>query len=406
MSADPLAPPQRRPPPPSPATVRWLAAACGLAVATLYYNQPMLPLMGASFGRQGGDLGSVAMLTQVGYAAGLLLFGPLGDSCDRRRLILALLAVNAASLLASATAPSFPWLLGASMAIGLTAVTAQVIIPALSGLVPPDQRGKTVGTLISGLVAGQLLARTASGIIGQYAGWRVMFVIAAVLDMVLVILVRRALPSVPPESRLSYVRLLGSMRRLICDQPLLREASASGFLMFGALSALWGSLAFLLSQPPYGLGSAVAGMFGLVGLAGMSASPTIGRLTDGFGGRPVATVGAALIVAAFAVIALAPVHLAAVATGVLLLDLGSRAGLIANQSRLQGLGSEARSRVNTVFMTSYFAGGAVGSAAGAVAAANRSWAGVAVVGALFAAAALVALLLGRRGALRRNPASD
>lgn len=380
----------------------WLAAACGIAVACLYYNQPMLPLIGASFGRSGGEQGWVATLTQTGYACGLALFGPLGDRTDVRRLITALVAVNIGSLLLCATAPTFAILLAASAALGLTSITAQIIIPAISGLAPAGQRGKVVGSLLGGLFAGQLLARTLGGYVGQHAGWRAMFELAVVLDGVLLAIVWWRMPATRGTSPLRYAQLLQSLWQWFRQERLLREACASGFMLFAGYSALWGSLAFLLAQPPYRFGSDIAGLFGLVSMLGMLASQTIGQLTDRYGGRIVVGIGALLMMLAFASISGTAHHLWRLIVGVIVLDLGSRAALVANQSRLYTLAAEARSRLNTVFMSGYFAGGALGSTLGAAAGSHFGWFGPGCVGVACAAGALFVLGRGGRRALEHD----
>lgn len=368
-----------------------LSAACGFAVANLYYSQPLLPQMATAFGSDASAQGAIATLTQAGYAAGLLLFGPLGDRLDRRRLISVLLLLNMAGLALCATAASLNGLLAACVVIGLTAVSAQIIIPAVSGLVDPARRGQTVGRLMSGLFAGTLLARTLSGYVGAHAGWRAMFVLAAVVDAALIALVWRYLPPTRPSSDLSYPRLLASLGQLLVHQPLLREACLVGFLLFAAFNVLWGSLAMMLARPPYGYGSEAAGLFGLVGVAGMLASSTIGRLADRWGGRRVVALAAGLVMLAFVLVAGSPKGIGFLIAGVVILDLGSRANLVANQTRLYALLPNARGRLNTVFMTCYFLGGAAGSALGAATAGGFGWRGVAVAGMLCAVLALGAL---------------
>jgi predicted MFS family arabinose efflux permease len=365
-----------------------LSAACGFAVANLYYNQPLLPQMATAFGSDASAQGAIAMLTQVGYAAGLLLFGPLGDRLDRRRLITGLLLLNMLGLALCATVVSLDGLLAACLVVGLTAVSAQIIIPAVSGLVDPARRGQTVGRLMSGLFAGTLLARTVSGYVGAHTGWRTMFVIAAVVDAILIAVIWRYLPRTRPASDLSYPRLLASLGQLLARQPLLREACLVGFLLFAAFNVLWGSLAMMLARPPYGYGSEVVGLFGLVGVSGMVVSPTIGRLADRWGGRRVVALAAAMVVLAFVLVAGSPKSVGFLIAGVLILDLGSRANLVANQTRLYALLPDARGRLNTVFMTCYFIGGAAGSALGIAAAEAFGWRGVATAGTLCAVLAL------------------
>lgn len=373
-----------------------LSAACGFAVANLYYSQPLLPQMALAFHADATFQGAIAMLIQVGYAVGLVLLGPLGDRLDRRRLITALLLVNMLGLALCAMATTAAQLLVACALVGMTAISAQIIIPAVSGLVDPNQQGHTVGRLMSGLFAGTLLARTASGYLGAHAGWRAMFEVAALIDVLLIGLIWLCLPKTPPTSGLSYPRLLASLGELLVRQPVLREACLAGFLLFAAFNVLWGSLALLLAKPPYDYGSEAAGLFGLVGAAGMLASPTLGRLTDRLGGRWVLTLAAALIVLAFALIAGAALNLGLLILGIIVLDLGSRANLVANQTRLYALLPQARGRLNTVFMTCYFLGGAVGSALGTAVAGRFGWSGVSIAGVFCATLALSATLLYRR----------
>lgn len=369
-----------------------LSAACGFAVANLYYGQPMLPSMAATFSAGASAQGMIAMLTQLGYAAGILLFGPLCDRFDRHRLITVLLVMNIVGLALCAMAASLHGLLLASVLVGLTAVSAQIIIPAVSGMADSAHRGQTVGRLMSGLFAGTLLARTVSGYIGAHAGWRTMFALAAVLDVALIALIRSCLPRTRPSSDLNYPRLLASLGQLLARQPRLREACLSGFLLFAAFNVLWGSLALMLALPPYHWGSEGAGLFGLVGIAGMVASPAIGRLTDHWGGRRIVALAALTVMAAFALIAGSAHWIGCLIAGVIVLDLGSRANLVANQTQLYALLPQARGRLNTVFMTAYFLGGAAGSALGAEVAGHFGWTGVAVAGMLCAALAAASVL--------------
>ncbi|MDQ1152819.1 putative MFS family arabinose efflux permease [Brevundimonas sp. SORGH_AS 993] len=383
----------------SPATIFLMAAACAFAVATLYYNQPLLPEMGASFGRSGSDAGLLATATQLGYAGGLVLFVPLGDRIDRKRLILTLLAFNMASLLAVAFAPTFAALIAASVAVGLTAVMAQVIIPAISGLAAPEVRGRIVGSLLSGLSAGLLFARTLSGVVGGHAGWRTMFLVAVGIDAVLMAIVIFRLPRTPPSTTLPYLSLLSSLGDLIRREPVLRAACLAGFLMFAAFSALWGSLATLLAEEPYRFGPDMAGAFGFVGLAGLLASPWIGRAVDRLGAPLVLRIGALTVLLAFLLVIEAGSHIGFLIAAMILLDIGNRAGLIANQSRIYTLAAEARSRLNTVFMSSYFLGGATGAGVAAHLAQRFGWYGLAATGIAFAlCASMMALAAKHPGA--------
>lgn len=369
------------------ATIAVMAVACGFAVANIYYNQSMLPLFAATFQRSTSEAGQIATITQLGYAAGLFLFVPLGDKVARKPLILALLAANTLALIGSALAPTFARLLVASVLLGLTSISAQIIIPAASLLAAPAERGKVMGILISGLSSGILLARTLSGFVGGYAGWRAMYGIAAGLDVVLISLIALRLPSASPATNLSYPELLRSVLGLLRKEPVLRVTAVTGALMFAAFSSFWGSLAFLLAQPPYGFGSDVAGMFGLAALIGIALSTGIGSLSDRLGARRVLPLGALVLALASASLWFGASSFLVLVVAAILIDIGNRAGLIAGQARIYALSAEARSRLNTVFMVSCFIGAAAGSAIGAVAADHFGWHGVAVTGSLLALAA-------------------
>ncbi len=357
-----------------------MAACCACAVATIYYNQPLLPQIAAAFGRDAAAQGLIATLTQMGYALGLALFVPLGDRMDARRVVLALVAVNMASLAACALAPAFGVLAAASLVLGSTAIASQLIIPAISGRVPVAARGRVVGALLSGMSAGLLLARSVSGVVGAHFGWRAMFGLATLLDLVLMLVVWRAFPPTRPATDLPYHALLRSALRLVRDEPVLRLAAASGFCMFGAFCALWASLALLLGRPPFGYGPDMVGAFGLLGIAGLLASPLVGRWADRIGPPRVVLAGAGLVALAFLCIAGAAWHLGCLLAGIVLLDIGNRCGLVGNQTRIYALRPEVRSRLNMVFMCCYFLGGALGSTLGTAAARHGGWGGLALVG--------------------------
>lgn len=371
------------------ALVAILAVACGLAVANIYYSQPLLPSIAASFGRSAADVGLIATLTQFGYALGLVLFVPLGDRISRRGLLLLLVAANAMSLVGSAMAPAFAVLAGASLVLGLTSIGASIIIPGAVALSAPGQRGRVLGVLMTGLASGILLARTISGYIGAHAGWRAMYWVATGLDAVLLWLIAWRLPAAAPRTELSYGELLLSLWTLLRKQPVLRLAAATGALVFAACSSFWSALAFLIARPPYGYGSDVAGLFGLAAFFGIAASTPIGWLADRYRPRSVWLIGSLIVIAAFAAVAYASSHIWLLALAAILLEVGNRTSLIANQTVVYGLPSDVHSRLNTVFIGSYFAGGSVGSLAGVAAAEDGAWVGLALTGAAFALAALV-----------------
>jgi predicted MFS family arabinose efflux permease len=366
-----------------------LATACGAAVATNYYAQPLLHTIGVTFGVADSTAGLLVTAGQTGYAIGLAFLVPLGDLLERRRLITGMLVVAAAALAAASAAPGFATLVSALAVAGVTTVAAQIIVPMAASLAADDQRGRVVGTVMSGLMIGVLLARIISGLIASVAGWRPVFVVAGAILLVLAGTLRRSLPQTGPGATISYRALLASVVRLVRGEPVLRQRMALGAASMGCFSILWTSVAFLLSGPPYHYGDAVIGLFGLAGLAGAVAAPSVGRLADrGYGRR--ATLGAIVILlASWGLLALGARSLAALIVGIVLLDLGAQALHISNQSAIYTLHPQARSRVNTAYMVAYFVGGATMSAAASLVYSVARWDGVCALGALASAAALI-----------------
>lgn len=365
-----------------------MAVASGLAVANIYYNQPMLADMGRTFHADAHTIGLVATATQVGYAAGMPLFIPLGDIAERRGLVVALFAASAGALALAAAAQTLPWLVAASFLIGLTTVIAQILIPLATELTPPAEQGKTIGTILSGVLLGILLARTVSGYVARYFGWRSMFWVAAGLAVLAGIAMRAALPRVPPKRQSKYGELMSSLVKLAGESPKLRQVSATAALLFAAFSAFWTTLVFRLETPPYHYGSDAAGLFGLVGATGAAVAPIAGRLADRRSPRFVVANAIAVVFAAFAVFALLGAKLWGLIAGVILLDAGIQGAQVANQSRVLRLRPESRNRVNTIYMICYFGGGSAGSLLGTQAWSRWGWTGVSVLGlGLMAAAA-------------------
>lgn len=369
-----------------------MALATGVAVANLYYAQPLLGAMARSLGRPAAALGLVATLAQVGYALGLLFLTPLGDVVPRRRLIVALLVAVTAPLLGTALAPGLTTLAIASLGVGLLTVTPQVIVPLAAALAPEAARGRIVGTVMSGLLIGVLLTRTVSGVVAGLLGWRAVYVLAAAASLGLALLLVRTLPEEDVGDRVGYGTLLRSVARLARTQPALRQAALSGAALFGAFSVFWTTVTFHLAGPPWHLGPARIGLLGLAGLAGAAAAPVAGRLADRRGPRLL--VGCALLVAlvAFGVLGVLPGRLWGVAAGAAILDLGVQSGQISNQTRIYALLPEARSRVNTVYMVGYFIGGALGSGLGSLAWHLWGWPAALAVGALLLVGGLAAHL--------------
>ena len=264
-------------------TSRWalpfLGLACAVGVGSIYYNQPLLPAMGHTLGKGARSMGLVAVATQVGYAAGMLGFVPLGDVVERRGLMMKLYAAVSAALLLVATTRSFPWLILASVLTGLLASVTHVALPLAPDLVPAERRGQAIGTVMTGLLLGILLARSFAGWVSNLGGWRSVFCLAAVMNLAFVPLIAKVMPRLEPKSKLTYAVALRSLWTLFRDLPILRESGAIGALTFAAFSCFWTTLAFLLGTH-YGLGAGVAGTFGVVGAAGALVAPLAGRLSD------------------------------------------------------------------------------------------------------------------------------
>ncbi|CAE6710912.1 MFS transporter [Paraburkholderia haematera] len=361
-----------------------LATIAGVAVANIYYNQPLLDNLRQSFPNSASWVGAVPAVTQLGYAAGMLLLAPLGDRFDRRRLILLQIAGMCVALVLASTAPTLSVLIVASLAIGVLATIAQQAVPFAAELAPASERGHAVGMVMSGLLLGILLARTAAGIVAEYFGWRAVFGASVVALLVLAVVIIMRLPKSKPTSTLPYGKLLVSMWHLVVEHRALREASLTGAAMFAAFSIFWSVLALLLAGAPFHLGPQAAGLFGIVGAAGAMAAPFAGKFSDRRGPQAIITVSIVLVAVSFVVFALSAKSIAGLAIGVIILDIGVQAAQISNQSRIYALKPEARSRVNTVYMVAYFIGGAVGSGVGAVVWPIFGWLGVSVAGVAFA----------------------
>ncbi|WP_274650747.1 MFS transporter [Paenibacillus humicola] len=357
-----------------------MAVSCGISVANLYYSQPLLADIARTFHTSARDIGFVSMLTQIGYAVGMLLFIPLGDTKERRGLIVTLLIAVGLSLLAVATAASLPWLYAASFAVGVTTVAPQMIIPLAAQMAAPEERGKVIGNIMSGLLIGILLARTLAGFVGDWLDWRAMYLLAAVMMAVLAAVLRKMLPASYPDKTMTYGKLMKSLGSLIAGQRTLREASLIGALMFGSFSVFWTALTFYLEGPNYGYGSEVAGLFGLVGVVGAGAASLIGRASDRV--DPKWMVGFAILTGllSFCSFRLFGSALWGLIIGVILLDLGVQGGQVSNQTRIYALLPDARSRLNTVYMVTSFVGGSLGSSFGTFAWSLWGWPGVCAVG--------------------------
>jgi predicted MFS family arabinose efflux permease len=382
--------------------VALMAVGSGLSVASNYYVQPLLPELGDAFDVSSSVVSLLVTVSQLGYVAGLALVVPLGDLVERRRLLTLVTALTAGGLALIAAAPSLALLFPAVALVGITSVAAQIFVPLSADLAEPDQRGKAVGTVMAGLLVGILLARTLAGLVAALAGWRAVYVVAALAMLGLSAVSWRELPVVTPSASASttYPSLLRSVVTLYREEPVLRRRGLYGALGFASFATLWTSLAFLLDDT-YGYGEATVGLFGLLGVAGALAAQFAGRIADS-GWARVSTLGFFVTLAvSWAVLAAGSHSLVALVLGIVLLDLAVQGAHISNQSEVYRLRPEARSRLTTAYMCVNFMGGVVGSASSAAVYGIGGWPLVCATGAGFSALALAVWATEARWPLRR-----
>jgi predicted MFS family arabinose efflux permease len=371
------------PPGLSRALVVLIAVATGAVVANLYYAQPVLHEVARSFHSGPGPTSSIITATQIGYAAGLLLVVPLGDLHPRRALVTRLFCLAAVALVGCALAPTL-WFFGvASVAVGAASVAGQVMIPFAADLAPEERRGRVVARIMTGLLLGILLARTVSGLVAQAAGWRAIYWLSAALMVCFALVLWRTLPAEAARPQQSYPSLVASSLRLLATEPALRRRAWHGACAFAAFSALWTTLAFLLSAAPYHYSNAVIGLFGLVGAGGILAANVAGKLADSARATATTLVAGLLLTGSFALLWAGRTALAALIAGIVVLDMGTQGMQITNQAVIYALRPDARSRINSAYMVCYFVGGAAGSVSAGALFATHGWAGVCLLGAAF-----------------------
>jgi len=392
----------------TPGLVRLMAVTCAVTVANLYYAQPLLHSIGDSLHVGQGSASLLVTIGQLGYAAGLLLIVPAGDIMRRRPLLTGLLACCAVTLAIGALAPSLPLLDAAIALCCVTSVVVQMLVPYAATLASDNERSRVIGTLMGGLLIGILVSRTFAGVVAGLAGWRAVYGIAAVLMAVTAVTLRRALPDDGPQLAIGYRQQLRGVLDVARAEPALRWRSLIAACGFGSFACFWTTVTFLLSSPQYGFSQLDIGLFALVGTAGAVTSLAAGRVLDKRQALRWPASGAALglLAAAYLPIGLGGVDfggahpgaagLALLVIGVLLMDACVQGSHVINQSVIYDLLPQARSRLTTVYITTMFAGGALGSAAGAQAYARWGWTGATLVAAAFPVLGLLCWLACRR----------
>ncbi|CAJ1183557.1 major facilitator superfamily permease [Companilactobacillus paralimentarius DSM 13238 = JCM 10415] len=370
-------------------TILLMAVVTGVIVANLNFIQPIENLIATDFNISKSVVGMLAMITQLGYAFGLLLIVPLGDIFDRYHLIQFMMILSIISLLLAFWAPNAGIFAVATALIGITSVAPQIIIPYAGYLAPVLQRGKVLGIVLSGLLTGILLSRSFSGLLGSIMPWQYIYLIAAGVDLIFLLIVHLFMPHDKRGHRdLKYFTVIKTLPKLFVEQKELRGSAINGFCMFGMSNVLWSTLAFYLAAQ-YHLGSSVAGLLGLLGIAGILVAPWVGNLVDQK--SPKLTIGLSMILSglAFVVFWLVGFWMIGLIIGIILLDLGTQFSQVSNQAIVQSLNRQQSSRNNSIFMFSYFLGGSIGTLAATWAWSRIGWIGVCLVALAFLVIAVI-----------------
>ena len=370
-----------------------MAVACGIFVANVYYNQPILELLQQAFPRAVGLVNLVPTATQLGFACGLFFLVPLGDQIDRRKLILGQAAVLIVALVCLAAAPNAWSLVIASAVVGISGSVAQQIVPFAAELAAPSRRGQVVGIVMSGVLCGLLLGRAVGGFTGDHWGWRATFWLGTLMTAIAWLMLLVKLPHSEPKTKHSYFGLMKSLIGLWREEPLLRRATCIQAALFGSFIGLWTILALRLHEA-FGLGADVAGLMGVVGAVGILIAPLAGRVADHRGPHAVIGVGCLIMLLSYPVLGLWG-SLVGLILGIILLDFGEQIALISNQHVIYALRPEARSRLNTLFMSGMFVGGAAGSWGASMSWRLGGWYAACIFGGILVCLGLVLHFYGR-----------
>lgn len=357
-----------------------MACMAAVSVANIYYCQPLLSLMGDDLGIDEWRASLIAMITQVGYACGLFFIIPSGDKFDRKKIVSYSFSILTIALLCIALSNNFHAVMAASFAVGACSVMPQIFIPIAAQYSRPEKKGANVGLIVSGLLTGILASRVISGLVGEWLGWRSMYVIAAIVMSLCTLIVWRIMPYTENNYTGSYKRLMHSLFALIREYKLLRICALRAAFAFGSFLALWASLTFKMEQAPFYAGSDVVGLLGLCGVAGAMSASVVGRLVSRIGVHNFNLLGAALMLSAWIIAYLWGNTYTAIIITILILDIGMQCIQLSNQTVVFSLNPKASNRINTIFMTNYFIGGSLGTFLSGSAWSMAGWSGVTIVG--------------------------
>ncbi|WP_132294385.1 MFS transporter [Marinobacterium mangrovicola] len=378
------------------------ALASGAAVGNLYWAQPLLDYIGEAFTVSAGSAGLLVTATQIGYALGIFLLVPLGDVIDRRRFIPLVMLCSAAALTLSAFAPSFSMLLSALMLVGFTTVSGQLLIPLAGDLADNRDRGRLIGIIVSGILIGILASRTISGLMADLLGWRAIYIAAALLTLILALIMSKALPKVERREPVRYLSLLKSVFSIVAKYPAVQVTLGLGAMMFAVFTLFWTGLTFLLSSEPFNYSASQIGLVGLAGLTGAVAARRCGSLHDKGLSVPATGIFLLLLLVALIVADLGSESILLILVAVILLDVAIQGMNVLNQSRLMAVDSASRSRLNTAFIVSNFAGGAIGSALAGLLWSLGGWLAISMGEILLTLCALGLWFYCRNGALKQG----
>lgn len=359
-----------------------MAAASGIAVANIYYIQPLLNSAAEYFNISGSQASLLATLTQTGYALGLFLILPIADLIERKKLILTMIFLSILSLLGMYFSKNFILTCVACLAVGITSVIPQLLLPLCAKLSDEQVRGKNIGHIMSGLLTGVVLSRVVSGAVGKYIGWKSIYIIAVVLMSILFTVLKFTLPVCAADEKgdLNYTSSIKSMFSLPKKFPIIIEAAINGFMILAAFSALWTVLTFHLQGTPFNFETNIIGLFGILGVSGAMFAPIAGKISDRRSAKFTVGINIAIIIVSYLCFIIFGFKVWGLIAGVVLLDMGVNSCNVANQTRIQSLSESERNRITSIYMVTMFAGGAVGSYLGSTLYNHFGWYGFCTIG--------------------------